>query len=200
MPRSRAACFSTAALPSSGSGARWNTSPQPRRVRKSSRTVKPDRRRIARRDQRAGRMRAHLVEEVEQRDLLRAGEARRNRRWRRASTRGSNANAASAALRAQKARVARLRFVDQRLQQMAAAAAGFAPDVEGAVGHRAGRERAFQLAQPRHQFGVAGGEEIVECGEAAACRDRASVGVARAIGSVRAYLEKHGAPVCRCRG
>src|SRR5271163_755074 len=46
---------------------------------------------------------------------------------------------------------------------MGTAAAAFAPHVEGTVGHRAGGERAFQLAQPCHQLGVGAREEIVEC-------------------------------------
>ena len=57
----------------------------------------------------------------------------------------------------------RRRFVDQRLQQMRAAAAGFAPDIEGAIGHWPGRERVVELAQPRDQLGVGAGEKIVEC-------------------------------------
>src|SRR5476651_2800510 len=108
-------------------------------------------------------MRAHLVEQVEERDLLRAREpfavvngvdARR----------GVEREGGQRRLRAQKARPA-VRFVHQRLQQMAAATACFPPDVEGPVGYWAGCERTVEFAQTGHQFVVAGGEEIIEGGE-----------------------------------
>lgn len=122
----------------------------------------PDRRGVAGGDEGARRMGAHLVEQIEQGDLLRArefvavvdgvnGHARieRERRQRalRPEERGAPGDGA----------------MHERRQQMAAAAAGLAPDVEGAIGERTRRERAVELGEPRHEFGIGAGEEIVEC-------------------------------------
>jgi hypothetical protein len=107
-------------------------------------------------------MRTHFVEEVERGDLLGAGQAVAivDGVERHARVEGKRSETA---LGACKARVPGLCLVDQRLQQMGAAAARLAPDIERAISHGSGCERTFQPAQPRDQLCVGAGEKVVEC-------------------------------------
>ena len=122
-------------------------------------------RRVAGGDERRVRVRAHLVEQIEQGDLLGARErvavVDRVNRHARIEREGGEA-----ALRADVAHVPGRRLERERMQQMRAAVAGLPPDIERAVGLRVDGgtrgQRRVEPAQPRDQLRVGAGMEVVE--------------------------------------